>query len=275
MKRIGGIAMCRELLMMVAVLGLAVTTGAEAALEITADKVDADGKTSPQNLYVLPDRMKIDTDRFTMIYRTDTGKAINIMKDKHQYMEIDPKAMAAGMNAAQAAMQKQLQSLPEAQRKQIEAAMGHSAGGMMMGQGLDITYEKTSQTKQIGSWSCTVVHQKTNGTLSADLCMTPISTLGVTHDDLAVFKAFAESMRNALGSFGGRSLDMLDFEAQTKQIGFEGMPVETVLYIDGKVRSTTTLKTIEHKPISLDVFDVPAGYTKQDMPHFPTGGGNQ
>ncbi len=260
--------------MMAAVLGLVVTTGAHAALEITADRVDTDGKTSPQNLYVLPDRMKVDTDRFTMIYRADTGKAINIMKDKHQYMEIDPKAMAAGMNAAQAAMQKQLQSLPEAQRKQIEAAMGHNGGAMMMGKGLDITYERTSQTKQIGSWSCTVVHQKTNGTLSADLCMTPTSALGVTRDDLAVFKAFAESMRNALGSFGGRSLDMLDFEAQTKQIGFEGMPIETVLYIDGKPRSTTTLKTIEHKPISPDVFEVPAGYTKQDMPHFPTGGGS-
>jgi len=267
--------MRRDLLTMVAMLGLAVTTGAEAALEITADRVDADGKTSPQNLYVLPDRMKVDTDRFTMIYRTDTGKAINIMKDKHQYMEIDPKAMGAGISAAQAAMQKQLQSLPEAQRKQIEAAMGHSAGGAMMGQSQDVTLEKTSQTKQIGGWSCTVFHQKTNGMLSSDLCIAPISAVGVTRDDFAVFKAFADSMRNALGSFGGRNLDMLDFDARAKQIGFDGIPIETVLYIDGKLKSTTTLKTIEHKPISPDVFEVPAGYTKQDMPNLGRLGGGQ
>jgi hypothetical protein len=260
----------------VAVLGMALNNSAFAAVQITSQAV-TDGKTSQHTIYVTPERAKFDMDRIAIIVRNDTGKMLNLMKDRREYMEIDPKQIGARIADAQAQMQQRLQSMPEAQRKQIEAMMaqhgvpapGTPAAGAAASEPAKTSYEKSGQTKTVGSWSCQVFHQKRNGELAADLCIAPAAAVGLTKDDLAAFHTIAETMGKMLPAGANRDNAMMDFDAMTRQIGFVGMPVETVTYLAGKVLTTSTVKSVDHAPLGSDVFEVPAGYTKRDMPGAP------
>lgn len=257
----------------IAVLGTVLGNGALAAVRITSQAVMADGKTSQHIIYLTPDRAKFDLDRIAVIVRADTGKMVTLMKDKREYMDIDPKQMSADIAAVQAQLQQRLQSLPEAQRKQIEAMMGQH--GMPGAQGkqhaVETTYEKTGQTRTVGSWSCQVFHQKKDGNLIADLCMAPVAAVGLTRDDLAAFRALGETVRKSLPDEIRRNAPMMDFDAQTRQIGFEGFPVEAAIYVSGKVRTTTTVKSVDHAPLPPDIFEVPAGYARKQIPDFAIG----
>lgn len=254
----------------ITVLSAVLGDSAYAAVEITAESMTPDGKTSQHSIYLAPDRAKFDSERIALIIRTDTGKMVNVMKDKHQYMEIDPKELSARVAAAQAQMQQRLQSVPEAQRKQIEAMMAQHGGvpGAQAKPAVKTSYEKTGQTKTVGSWSCQIFHQKRDGNLVADLCIAPAAALGITKEDLSVFHAFAETMGRLQPQGVDRNVAMMDFDAQTQQIGFVGLPVETVTYLNGKMLTTTVVKSVAHAPLGADIFEVPAGYTRMEMPSF-------
>jgi hypothetical protein len=255
----------------VAVLSAVFGNSALAAVKIISEAVTADGKTSQRTIYLTSDWAKLDLDRVAIIIRIDTGKIVNMMKDKHEYMEIDPKELSSRMADAQAQMQQRLRSMPEAQRKQMETMLaqhGSMPGAQPGEQPVKISYEKTGETKTVGSWSCQVFHQKRNGNLTADLCIAPAAAVGLTRDDLASFHAFAETMRKFLPGGASQNAAMMDFDAQTQQIGFEGIPVETIIYLGGKARTATTIKAVEHVPVSPAIFEVPADYTKKEMPGF-------
>jgi len=254
----------------VAILSTSLGNGAFAGVAIYTEAVTADGKSSQQTMFVTPDRRKIDMEKIAIIVRTDTGKIVTVMKDKHEYTEIDPKQVSADIAAVQAQMQQRLQAVPDAQRKQIEEMLARH--GVPGEPAAEPTYEKTGQTKTVGAWSCQVYHQKRGGSVEADLCITPAAAVGITQDDLAAFRTFGEKMRKSLPDDVRRNASLMDFDAQTRQIGFEGIPVETVVYRDGKARTTMTVKSVDHAPLPPDLFEVPAGYTRKEMPGFGRGG---
>ena len=58
----------------------------------------------------------------------------------------------------------------------------------------------------------------------------------------------------------------LDFDAIKQQIGFEGFPVQTTFSTsDGQRTIQTTLKSAKHEDPPAGTFDLPAGYTREDM----------
>lgn len=264
----------------IAALGLLLAGAAQAGVRITSDGTGPDGRKTQHVLYLAPDRAKIDLDTVAIIVRNDTGRIVTLMKDKHEYIEIDPKQLNARLNEAQAMLQQKLKAMPEAQRKQIEAMMaqrGTAPGaGAASEPALETTLEKTGQSRTVGAWPCQLFHQKKGADLVADLCIAPASALGLTRDDLASFRTMAEAMRKSLPDAVRRNAPISDFDAQTRQIGFEGIPIETVTYVNGRPSMTRTVKAVEHPAFAADLFDVPSGYTRKDMPGIgrPGGPGN-
>lgn len=255
----------------IAALGALLATPALAAVEISSVAINADGKTSQHIVSLTSDRAKVDTERTEIIVRDDTGKLVMLSKEKREYTEVDSKELNARMSQVQ-----QLQALPEAQRKQVEAMMAQRGmAGAISAPEAQPVYEKAGQTKTIGIWTCQLFHQKKDGQLTADLCIAPVASVGLTKEDVAAYRKFAEAMRKSVPPGARRNAALFDFDAQTKQIGFEGLPVETVIYQDGKPSITTTVKSIDHVPLAADAFEVPAGYTKRDMPAAEGKSGGQ
>jgi hypothetical protein len=262
------------LVVAIASLIVPVASRALADVIITSETMTVDGKATQQTLYVTPERRKMDLGGMAVIVRTDTGKIVTLMKEKHEYIEMDPKQISAGVAAVEAQMRQRLQSVPEAQRKQIESMLAQH--GVPGGQSKDasdaIKYEKTGETKKVGAWSCTVFRQTRDGELLANLCMAPAAAAGITPDDLAAFRSFGEAMRKSLPDAVRRNVAAMDFDAGARQIGFEGFPVEIAAYLSGKPRATTTVKSIEHRPLTADIFEVPAGYARKEIPGFGQSG---
>ena len=249
-----------------------VTTGsAHAEVQISME-ASANGKFTPTTIYFAADRLKMDMGSIAVIYRADTGAVFDIMKDQKKYIAFDPatqQRMGAMMSEMQERMRQRMKSLPEAQRKQMEAAMGKA--GM---QGFkpdtapkpDAAFVKTGQSKTIGAWSCQVFRKSLAGGVTINSCFAPLSAIGLTHEDLATFKGLMERMRKSFPKSGG--MNSLSLNNQMQEIGFEGFPVETVTIVQGAPQMTSTVKSIQHVSVPADTFELPAGYAKQELPSF-------
>jgi hypothetical protein len=171
--------------------------------------------------------------------------------------------MAAMMSAMQDKMRQQMQSMPEGQRKQMEA---NGMPGLAPAKP-DGPYQKTGQSKTVGSWSCQVFKKVLGNGMTIDSCFAPVDAVGLTHGDMAALKGLTERMQKAMPQMA--QMNSMDLNAQTQEIGFEGFPVETVTSSEGKLRTTSTMKTVQHLSLPADTFEIPAGFTKQEIPGGP------
>ncbi len=239
---------------------------------ITAEEVVNNGPPQPRLMYLETDRLRMTSALSDVIFRGDQNKAWVLRSRDHSYIELTPGGMGqmgARMDQAMAQMKEKLASMPEAQRKQIEAMM--AARGM--GQGApsappQITYEKAGESRTVGEWACAPYRIVVDGKSSSDVCIARLADLGLSRDDLKAFVSFGAFMGQLRAAMGGSHSPMttINFDSMTKAIGFDGFPVQTSSkFGDGSRQVVTTLKSIEHQDSPADAFDPPSGYTKHDM----------
>jgi len=65
--------------------------------------------------------------------------------------------------------------------------------------------------------------------------------------------------------------DLLGWTEMTRAIGYQGIPVETVIYGGGAPASQQTVSKIERTAIPANAFDLPTGLTKQDLSGIARG----
>ena len=255
--------MGRVLLCSAAMLGLLAARAASADIEMTFENTHG-GASETGTTSMSTDSVRVETGKNIVIFQGSQNKMLVLDKDKHTYFDASVFVNGGGM---QAMMAQRLAGLPEAQRKQVEAAMAQHGG--MGGAGAAAppeappSYEKGgSQT--VGAFTCTLYHKTRNGTHYADSCIAPISALGLTDADLAAFKALGERMRSMAGPHR-TSTPGMELESQTQAIGFPGFPVQETMYRDGQVSGVYTLKSIQHATLSADIFQIPPGYTQGQM----------
>ncbi len=252
------------------ILALGVGGGAVAGTVITLDQVVNGAPGKPQTMYLESDRLRLTSPESDFIFRGDQNKVWVIRSQDHSYTELTPESMGqmrAQMDQAMDKMRQQMASMPEAQRKQVEALMA-SRG---MGQGgaaaaPKISYERAGEVRKVGDWNCTPYHMVMDGFPRSDVCIAKLSELGLTRDDMKTFAGFSAFMR-PLGGAGGKlsPSSSFDFDAMKKAIGFDGFAVQTSIQSpDGSLHLQTTLKSIQHQAVPASSFDLPAGYTKQD-----------
>lgn len=252
-------------------LGLLCAGQALAGVVIVSEETRlANQKVTTRSIYIESDRVRIDGDRRQMIYRGDLQKFWILDPEQKSYMEMDPQAMQQMRSAMDARMAQAMQGMSPEQRQQMQAMMGQHGGAMGGGAmggppaPVQSSWEKTGEGKTVGQWSCTVYRKTDNGTLVADLCITPSATLGLTRDDLKVFVSMGEFVKQLGPRMPSRS-PVMQLDQQTKAIGFEGLPVETVTYAEGNAVMKSDIKSLEHKTNPPDLFELPAGYTKQSF----------
>jgi hypothetical protein len=252
---------------------------ASAATVITTQTTGLPGaekaeKADTGTLSIEGDRVKMASgDGSLMIYRGDLQKVWMIHPADRTYREMSPESMAKMremMDQARQRMQQQLQSMPEEQRKRIEAMMAQHGGGLQgPAQPESLTYEKDGDSRTVGQWSCTP-YKVTDGMGGhQQFCIARLGDAGLDADDLKGMAGFSNFMRQGFGPDRARSVEAFDLTTMNKAIGFEGIPIQVTHYgADNSVEMQTTVTGIDHKSLSNDAFDLPAGYTKQDMmPH--------
>jgi hypothetical protein len=189
--------------------------------------------------------------------------------------------MGAQISGAQAQMQARLAQLPPEQRAQIEALMasrglggapGARAGGPPAQP--QIAYVKTGNSKTVGNWRCDFYRKTRNGEQEEDVCLAPIGSAGLSAADFQVLDRMSSFMAPMTSSPMVPRNDFMGWNAMNKAVGFQAVPLDTLLYDNGKPSAEDAVTKIERTTIPASTFELPAGLTKREM-GGPGGGFGQ
>jgi hypothetical protein len=244
---------------------------ASAGVVITSTNTQLDTKQSnPVTVYADPDKLKVINGNNTIIYRGDLKKFWMIDASRKTYTEMTPDSvqqMGGRLSALQAQMQQRMASLPPAQRAQIEAMMA-GRGGALGGPAAKrppATYTKAGPSKTVANIRCDTYKRTNNGTQDEDICISPLATAGLTAADFKVLDSLSTFIEPLTSATQMPRTDIMDWAAMNKAIGFQGMPMDTIQYSDGKPSDQMTVQKIQRVAIPANAFDLPSGYTQRTM----------
>jgi hypothetical protein len=250
---------------------LLVPMRAHAGLTITTQR----GNDSVATLYVEGDRFKADepkkAETTSVIVDAKAKKVTMIDANKRTYTEMteeDRKRMRGQMDAMRAQMQERMKNMPPDQRAKMESMMG-PPGAADAGKPHDWKFEPMGQKKTINGFACEMYRVSEDGKLREEQCVSPWSAGLVKKSDFAGIQAFAESMMEDFGGHRARSGSI--FSRMEKA---PGIPISRVrIEENGQRGEEEQIKSIKRGAVPASVFEVPAGYTKKDMPAFGPGMG--
>jgi hypothetical protein len=198
------------------------------------------------------------------------GSTIIMIDDKRrQYREMtkeDLKRMAAQASDAIAKMQEKMKNMTPEQRAMMEKMMGSRIPGGMGGDKADTWESKNlGATATVEGRKCQTWNVLRNGVPYEELCVVAYDTLPGKENLQKLFQEMAETFGDL-----GKAMPGSD-QAARARMAINGYPVRTRLYsADGKFRSTETILTkwVEES-IPAAMFEIPAGYTKAELPKLP------
>jgi hypothetical protein len=255
----------RALQLVPAAVLLLTSSVASAGLTLTYERKSASGETGTSQMMFEPGHVRMEgmgggrARTGAIIVDAAAKKMIMLDLDKksyHEMTEADAKQMKERMDAMRAQMAERLKSMPPDQRKQAEGMMNRMGAG---GAPIEIKYEPLGTKKKVSGFACEMYKVSVGTMSSSEACIAPWSSNIVTKAEADAFrKSFAE-MEKAFSSLGPmRSNDWSKAP---------GIPVEqSHLGQDGKPEWTMTLKSVNRGTIPAAQFQVPAGFTKQEMP---------
>ena len=253
---------------------VALSTGlspAFAGVVITSTNTNfASQEKSPIGAFVEADRLKIVTPQSTVIFRGDLMRTWVI--GTGTYVEITPEvvtAFAARLAAAQTPgspeqirLQERLAKLPPQQREAAEQQLRGLGGGASAQQA---SYAKTGTTKTVSSGRCEVYGKTVGGQKQEELCIAPISALGLTDGDFRALDLFSAFMGPLATSPIAPRADYLNWAVMNRAIGFSGIPLEATLLNGGQPALQDTMQKVERTNIPTAEFDLPPGLTKREL----------
>lgn len=202
-----------------------------------------------------------------MILKNST---ITVLDDKHKtYREMDKeslKNLANQAGAAMAQLQEKIKNMSPEQRAMMEKAMGNHIPGGMGAQGTPDTYaaKDTGKSETVEGRTCRIWQTTRNGAPLEELCVVPYASLPGREDLEKAFKAMADAFEDLSGAIPNVE------KAMKARLSVKGYPVRVRRYdAQGALRkSETVLTKWTEENLPAAVFEVPPGYTKQEMPRF-------
>lgn len=153
------------------------------------------------------------------------------------------------MKAMAEQMRGRLDSLPPAQRAQLEAMLGAAE------ETAEWKFTATGKKSRVGKWECEL-YDGERGAVKSQSCMVPWPSAPAKKDELECVKSVS-SLFQALSRGLARDSDTAP-EDLTK---FPGLPVQTTRSMADGQQLVSTLKSAEKGKIPPDAFLVPKDYT--------------
>jgi hypothetical protein len=128
-----------------------------------------------------------------------------------------------------------------------------------------VAYAKTGQAKAISTWRCELYGKSVSGLRQEELCIAPLTAVGLADADFRVLDIFAAFMGPLATSPMAPRADYFNWAEMNRAIGFSGIPLEATLLSNGGPAVQDTMQKIERVNIPADTFDLPAGLTKREL----------
>jgi hypothetical protein len=161
-------------------------------------------------------------------------------------------------------MQEQLAKLPPEQRAQVEKMMGSQSGPAGAKEKTQ-EFRKTSRTDKVAGYSCSYVEMLEDDIVQNEFCVVPTASLKGSADLMAAAQKMQAMLEDMLKSLDSPWMKQMIARQQMNYAQIGGIPVLTRRFENGKATVETTLRAIRSESLPASTFDIPAGFTKQDM----------
>lgn len=208
-------------------------------------------------------KIRIDQGKNTsVIYDLGSGEMIMINHADKSYMKQTLEELAAMRDKMVKQLRSQLDQMPPNVRAQIEPKLEQ----MEKGSNEDVKPIATGKKDKVGKYSCDV-HRWKSAQGEGEVCLA--KDVGVNLDEFATYaKKLSDRMTKLKlgGGQGAGSLAMLEMARS----GFPVRTKSTMQLGPGQtVESVSVVEEIKPMKVEKSKFELPAGYTKKDMPEGP------
>jgi hypothetical protein len=230
---------------------------------------------SKQTMYIEKDRLRMEMsgeDEYrTVIFRGDKNVFWVVDSKKKSYFEMtqdDIAKLKTQMESMQKMMMEQMKNMPEEQRKMMESMMPSSMSNQEKPK---TKYEKAEGNVKVGKWTTTHYVGTTNGKKIDELWTADWSQVGFNRSEFSVMTKMADFF-SALSQEASDFMKVGSAEWE-KEMGISGMPVRWLDYLEGGGTSEGNLQDISRKDLQSSLFELPAGYSKDQSPFEKQGQG--
>ena len=211
--------------------------------------------TRTDQIQIAKDRIRVETTGATQVVIFDaTKQVIDIVNaDRKTYTEVTK----AEIEQMQQMMSQMMANMPPAQRAQMEAMM---AGRGMAGAApapVKTEYRKTG-TDRVARWTCDKYDVYGDGQKASEVCTVSVAALGLSAADVDVMRQLGQFKQIA-----SQVTAMFDL-GQPNDPAFIGVPVRSIKTVAGQ-QVTIELTDVSHQTFADSLFEVPAGFQKEDM----------
>lgn len=226
------------------------------------------GSESTAVTYAQDGKLRIETgarsDPFA-IFRDETLYAIDPQKKTYKALDrAEIKRLADQINPALKMLQQHMASMPPETRAQMERMLGGQMPQTASRPMEEI--RKTSRTETIAGYKCSYAQVLQDGVVHTEACVVPAANLEggkELYDAVIKVGALLREMIESIESPSLRQVVHRELETFDK---LGGIPVLTRSFDGGQVVRENTLKSIKTQALADDLFEIPAGYTKQELP---------
>ncbi|MBD5778825.1 hypothetical protein IEN85_04930 [Pelagicoccus sp. NFK12] len=237
---------------------------------------DSSGGTENVTLMVEGHQLRItsqDKGSSDMIFDASTSTMTILEHDRKRYLQLDKETvaeLASQIEDAMAEMEKQLASLPPAQRKMMENMMKGKMQGM--GEALPVlSFNRTGESDTKSGYDVEKVILLKDGVATSELWVADWDDVEGSEELMVSLKAMAGMFKDMMKAFSkGPMAGMIGANASSNWFGqiedLGGIPIVTAeLDASGKAKSQTSLSKVEEREIEASAFEIPKGYKKQKM----------
>ena len=200
-----------------------------------------------------------------LIFKDNVLYSLN--PQKQTYVELDRaglQRMVEQISPMIKRMQDMLSIVPPEQRAALEKKLGlpPGSGGKPVVQAM----RKTARNEKVAGYTCNISEMLRDEVVSGEACVAATKVVPGSQEFLdasAQLVAFFKAATDGVDAPWIRQLVDGQLEDYTQ---LEGIPVRTRRFDAGKPVSESTLQTISTKALAATLFEVPAGYTKKDLP---------
>jgi hypothetical protein len=160
-----------------------------------------------------------------------------------------------------------LSQLPPDQREQLQSLLNGfvpppSPAGASVPRPV---FAKTGGSKTVAGYNCDLYRKTLNGQQQGEFCVSPATSAGFDPAEFHVMDRFSEFAGPLMSSHLVPHLDDMDWGGMNHALGFSAIPFDVIAYDHGKPDIEQTVTKVERAPIPADLFELPMGFSKQDL----------
>ncbi len=233
---------------------------------------DASGNTiEAMKVYAQSGKIRMDgvgqpaDEQMSMIFLGEEFLVLDHSDQKYIVVDADMIAdVGSQMEAAMRQMEAQLADMPPEQRAMVEGMMR----GQMQGGDSEARIPPRVEETGAGQWEsnpCTQYAVYEGAEKTQEICAAPLADIQGVGEAMEAFTNMAGFMNQLSDSMPEPMASAMAENPMELIDQIDGFPVRRVDFVNGQVRSETTLEGVVEQVLDANVFAVPDGYTEQEL----------